>query len=169
MVLSPPLTRQPKNLLTFAPHHPFRLPSSYLPKLLAGVLAAHALQDLRAARVLVDEAAQAVHVAVDDDVQPVLDRVVRGDVFGREDLRHLAGVVCGDLCLESLAVYRGRVGGWGMRKEGGIGELDSDGGSCGVRRAKEEVNRWSLFPGLILWSAVDWSVRLWREWARCRG
>lgn len=59
---------------------------TYLPELLAGILAADALEDLGAARVLVDERRQAVHGPVDDDVQPVLDRVVRGHVLGAERL-----------------------------------------------------------------------------------
>lgn len=60
--------------------------TTYLPELLAGILAADALEDLGAARVLVDERRQAVHGPVDDDVQPVLDRVVRGHVLGAERL-----------------------------------------------------------------------------------
>lgn len=56
-----------------------------LPELFGGVLARDALEDLDAARVLVDELRDVVHVRVDDD-EHVLVLVVLGDLGRREGL-----------------------------------------------------------------------------------
>lgn len=61
---------------------------TYLPELLRCILASHALQDLRAARVFVDELGHVVDIAVDDDVQALLGAGVGGDVGRGECLRH---------------------------------------------------------------------------------
>jgi hypothetical protein len=68
--------------------------TTYLPKLLAGILASHSLQDLGAARVLVYECVHLVYAAIDDDVETVLDRAVLGDLLGCEGLGH-GGCVAG--------------------------------------------------------------------------
>lgn len=65
-----------------------------LPKLLRRILPRDALQDLRAARVLVDEVGDVVDAAVDDDVEALVGRVVRGDVGGGELLRHFSFFSC---------------------------------------------------------------------------
>jgi len=49
------------------PNRPMHRPESYLPELLAGVLAARSLQDLRAARVLADEVGDVVDIVIDDN------------------------------------------------------------------------------------------------------
>lgn len=54
---------------------------TYLPKLLAGILAAHSLEDLRAAGVLVDPGTHFVDAVVDDDVEARVDILVRRDLF----------------------------------------------------------------------------------------
>jgi len=59
-----------------------------LPKLLGSILSAHALQNPGATWVLVYKIRQVVHGAVDDDVQPVLDFVVRRNFFDGEGLGH---------------------------------------------------------------------------------
>ena len=68
--------------------------SSYLPELLTRVLPTHSLEDLRAAGMLVYKCVHLVYVAVDDDVQPVLDRVVLGDLLCGEGFGHVGGA-CG--------------------------------------------------------------------------
>lgn len=61
---------------------------TYLPELLRGILARNALEDLGSAGVLVDELGHVVDVAVDDDVEALVGRVVGGDVGGGEGLGH---------------------------------------------------------------------------------
>jgi hypothetical protein len=63
-------------------------PQTYLPELLARILAADSLQDLCAAGVLLDKGVHLVHVAVDDDVQAVFDRRVLGDLLGSKRFGH---------------------------------------------------------------------------------
>ena len=63
----------------------------YLPELLGCVLAADALQDLGSAWVLVDKAAHLVDAIVDDDVQPLLHRVVLRHLLLADCLGHGGG------------------------------------------------------------------------------
>lgn len=60
----------------------------HLPELLGRILASNALEDLRAARVLVDKFGHVVHVVIDDDVHALVGAVVGGDIGGGEGLRH---------------------------------------------------------------------------------
>lgn len=79
--LTPTLRKDPPAL-------PVRGLFTYLPKLLARVLATHALQYLSAAGVLVDEGVELVHAVVHDDVEAFFDRGVLGDLLCCELLRH---------------------------------------------------------------------------------
>jgi hypothetical protein len=57
---------------------------AYLPKLLGGVLARYALEDLRAAGMLIDEVGYIVDIAIDNDVEALISSVVGGNVGGSE-------------------------------------------------------------------------------------
>lgn len=93
-------------------------PGTYLPELLGSILAGNALQDLRAAGVLVHEAGDVVDGRVDDNVQALLGVVVGGD-FGRG---------------EGL----GRHGGWCV--VGVVGWLYFGGGGGDLGKTEEKWN-----------------------------
>jgi hypothetical protein len=61
---------------------------TYLPELLARILASHPLQDLCATRVFLYECVHLVYVAVNDDVKTIVDRVVLGDLLRCEGFGH---------------------------------------------------------------------------------
>ena len=62
-----------------------------LPELLTRVLPRHSLQDLRAARVLIHELCDIIHVTVDDDVHALVRGVFCCDILLRECFGHLDG------------------------------------------------------------------------------
>ena len=68
--------------------------ATYLPELLARVLASYSLQDLCATWVLVYERVHLVYAAINDDVETVVDRAVLGDLLRGERLGH-GGVLGG--------------------------------------------------------------------------
>lgn len=61
---------------------------AHLPKLLGGVLASDALEDLGTAGVFVDEGSDVEDVVVDDDVEALVGGVVGSHVGGGECLGH---------------------------------------------------------------------------------
>lgn len=73
---------------------PQRSRNTHFPELLACILAAHSLENLRAAGVLVYEAIQLIYILVDDNVQPLVDRVVLGDLLRCELFGHAGRVRC---------------------------------------------------------------------------
>lgn len=85
---------------------------THLPELLRGILARNALEDLGAAWVLIDEVGHVVDAVVDDDIEALVGRVVRGDVGGREGLGHVEGVFCDCVKLRGRKKIRTRR--WGM-------------------------------------------------------
>jgi len=62
--------------------------ATYLPELLASVLATDSLQDFRATWVFVYKCVHLVYAAIDDDVQTVVDRAVLGDLLRGERFGH---------------------------------------------------------------------------------
>ncbi len=62
--------------------------TTHLPELLRGILATHSLQDFSTAWVLVYEAAHAINIIVDNDVQSLVHGVVLADILCSEFLRH---------------------------------------------------------------------------------
>ena len=62
--------------------------STYLPELLASILASHSLQDLRSTRVFIHETSHLVNIVVDDNVQALLDATGFLHLVGCELLRH---------------------------------------------------------------------------------
>ena len=72
-------------------------PGTYLPELLRSILTSNALQDLRAAGVLVNELGDVVNGRVDDNVHALIGVVVGGDLgrgegLGRHGGRCVGGV-----------------------------------------------------------------------------
>jgi hypothetical protein len=61
---------------------------TYLPELLARILASHPLQDLRASGVLLHKRVHLVYIVVDYNVQPFLNRRVLGDLLCCEGFGH---------------------------------------------------------------------------------
>ena len=70
--------------------------TTHLPELLAGVLAAHTLQDLGSTGVLFHKSIHLVYIVVDDDVQALVDASSLFDIVGGEFLRHFGGFRPGD-------------------------------------------------------------------------
>lgn len=64
-----------------------RVPT-YLPELLTRILSTYPLQDLRATGMLFHKAVQLVYILVDNNVQPLLNCVVLGDLLRCELLGH---------------------------------------------------------------------------------
>ena len=62
--------------------------STYLPELLAGILASHPLQDLRSTRVFIHETSHLVNIVVDNNVQSFLDATGFLHLVGCELFRH---------------------------------------------------------------------------------
>lgn len=66
---------------------------TYLPELLGRVFPTYSLQNLCTTGMLVYEAAHLVYIAVDDDVEALVDCIVLAHLFGGEFLRHRCGLL----------------------------------------------------------------------------
>lgn len=75
---------KPKKELEKGKEKARRESTTNLPKLLASILSARTLQNLGATWVLIYKFCHIIDTAIDDDVQPVLDFVVRRNFFGGE-------------------------------------------------------------------------------------